>query len=165
MADAKRDKKTTAKPRTPRDNGRKDRVRGVREPKQPKSTPRRRSALEKDLSDFFGNVSGLLLMSGDQPSSVIVENNAPALAEAWAKLAEKHDGVKRIILALTRGSDWSQAIMITAATIIPIAAIHEWIPTHYAMPYLFAHGLVPESPEVSGETPESDERPTDPDAG
>jgi hypothetical protein len=83
-------------------------------------------------------------------------NGAPAMADAWATLAERNKGVRDALSTLLTASDWGGVIMATGATLLPVLRRHDVIPSGFAMPQ--------EEPETPAEgLPEVEE--TEPDEG
>ena len=79
--------------------------------------------LEKKLLEFFQGISmALALVNAND--AIIIEENAEALAHAYAKLAKENAAFKRILDRLLEGSAWSEAVMVTLMTAVPIAANH-----------------------------------------
>lgn len=130
-------------------------------------TTGRKKSMEAPLRELFKGAADLVELAGDDYCSGIIRDRADHLAKAWGKLAKRNDTVYRILLTLTSTSEWGEAVMITLATAVPIAAHHGWLPEEAAM--LSTMGfVVPPSQEVAdaeaaaAETPPAPEREPEP---
>ena len=120
----------------------------------PKPAPRRtrKPTLESELQDVFSTISVAILATGDMYCAEVVATQAEPLAKAWAELAQKHEGVRRVLERMMQGSAWSGVIIATSATVIPIAAHHGAWPKGFPMPFSFGIGPPPPpSPEVQNQ--------------
>jgi hypothetical protein len=117
------------------------------EPKPPREPPEARklriSELQKQLGEAFAVVSMLVMTTGDKYCATIIAGQADALAEAWAELAKVNPRVKAILEMMLSGSAWGKVVMLTAATVIPIAAHHGVWPKGAPMPFEFGLGPPP----------------------
>lgn len=162
-ADAEKDKKAT--PKVPPSNGAGDAPpdRSAVKPtsetppgadSEKKPPPRRRPPREKplkvQLEDLFGGMSLMVMASGDEYCANVIATQAEPLAIAWSELATKNPRVEMILRSILEGSAWGNVIVITAATVIPIAAHHGLYPAGFPMPFSFGLGPPP-SPEVDQE--------------
>lgn len=123
-------------PTEPDDNG--------RPPPERPSVSRKGPVLQRQLAEFFAGASLAAMVAGDEFSANILAQQAEPLAAAWYRLAEQNPRVKAVIEKMVGGSAWGEALLVTAATVLPIAAHHKLIPPEVAGPF----GFVPKSPEV-----------------
>lgn len=96
-----------------------------REPPPPR--PKRKPTavqLNGKLEDFFGGVALAVMALGDDHCANILATQAKPLAEAYARLAERNDRVKRILENLTSTGAYGEVVAVTLATALPIAAHH-----------------------------------------
>jgi hypothetical protein len=97
------------------------------EPEAP--TPKRRAApLEPQLKEFF---AGITIAVGlfDTYDAQVLARQTDALAGAYARLARENATVDRVLRGILQGSTYSEVIMVTAATAVPILAHHDLLPT------------------------------------
>lgn len=90
-------------------------------------TPKRKPtavALSGKLEDFFGGVALAVMAMGDQHCAEILATQAKPLAEAYTRLAERNDRVKKLLEALTTTGAYGEVVAVTLATALPIAAHH-----------------------------------------
>lgn len=116
----------------------------------PSIPARSRSAsrnLETRLEEFFGGVAVAIAATGDPVCSRHVARQAKPLASAWNNLARENPRVRKIIERALSGGAWGEVILVTSATVIPIAAHHGLLPDSFPVPFSFGIG-VPESEEV-----------------
>lgn len=124
-------------------------------PAPPKPKVLRYNDLQKQLEDLFGGVAIMVMTTGDDHCANVIATQAAPLAEAWTELAKKNTRVKAMLEMLLQGSAWGQVVMVTAATVIPIAAHHGFYPKGFPMPFTF--GLGP-PPPASSDVREAEEK-------
>lgn len=121
-------------------------------------TPRklRHAELRSQLEDLFGGVAIMVMTTGDEYCANVIATQAEPLAEAWSELAKKNARVKAMLEMLLQGSAWGQVVMVTAATVIPIAAHHGFYPKGFPMPFSFGVGPPPPASDDVREAGEKD---------
>jgi hypothetical protein len=93
----------------------------------PPKPPRRRPAaasLEGKLKDFFAGISIMIAATGDHHCAGIIADQTDLLAASYTRLAERNDRVRAFLEALTAGGAYGEAVAVTLATALPIAAHH-----------------------------------------
>lgn len=105
---------------------------GDKAPKAP-AKARKTEALARDLEAFLVTVS-IGVSVADATDGAIVANGAPALAQAWAKLAAKNPKVDAALRNLMAGSAYSEVVVATAMVVLPIMAHHNLLPEKVAAP-------------------------------
>lgn len=84
--------------------------------------------LQKSLEELFSAPAYVYAINGDQWAQDHITENAPKLAEAYYKLAQKNPAVKRTLERLTTGSAWGGVAVATGATVLPLLAHHQLLP-------------------------------------
>lgn len=94
----------------------------------PPARSRRPSAPPKNLTgqlqEVFESIGASLILAGDFHCGELFTEHAPALAEAYARVAEKNPKIKEWFTRLSTGSDYAKAIGVTLTLVIPILAHH-----------------------------------------
>jgi hypothetical protein len=98
------------------------------EPKRPGG--KRGSTLERDLKATLDGVATALLFINPTDGQIIARRS-DQLASAWARLANKNPGVRRVLVALTTGSAYGEVVIASLLVVIPILANHKLIPENY----------------------------------
>jgi hypothetical protein len=133
---------------------------GAKEKPKPRE---RKPALEPAVRELLETVAGILALKGDAYPAEILETNAAQLASAYARLAKRNKAVRRILEALTSGGDYGEAVMVTLATLVPIAVFYGWLPTDSPLPMFGAPP--PPSREVRDHAAKPPPAPVKPPAG
>jgi hypothetical protein len=97
-----------------------------------KSAPTRRGPqpkLQKSLEELFAAPALVYSLAGDEWAAQFVSGHAPALAEAWYKLAQENVAVRRILERITTGTAWGGVIVSTGMVVLPLAAHHGILPS------------------------------------
>lgn len=139
--------------RTRRDAPKGDAPKAAPKPKRATAPSGRADALSKAedrLNEMFGGIAmfqgtaaGLSGNPAHIQGAAITAQFGPGVSQAWIQLARENDGVKRIILRLTEGTAWGEAIFITLG---------------YAYCTAQAYGALPENaPNIWGPVQPSDE--------
>lgn len=132
-------------------------------PQRNSSPPRKGEIkdLEAALTQLFALPALVFQLRGDDWCASHMLTNAEVPARAWAKLAEQNPRIFSLLKALTTGGAYGEALMSTAAFVIPILAHHDKAPKEVAE--LFGVGEVPdwEGPNVEHIEPPMSEDSSD----
>jgi hypothetical protein len=125
--------------------------------KPPKSDrPRGRPPeLQKQLEDLFLGIGLMTAGAVNEFDGEVIRDNAAALAENWAKVAQSNATVKKFLTSFMETGAWSGAIMSTAAVAIPIMQNHGAIPGNIPTPFKTP-------PHLQRQQPATRPRPTPP---
>lgn len=115
-------------------------------------TPRPRAAsptIKRRLREVF-NLAGGLVSLADAFDGQVILANADELAEAWAKVAERHPRIKLALDGFERGGIYGAAAIATASVLLPILAHHRLLPPSMAQLGAIVGGPAMPSPAPAG---------------
>lgn len=84
--------------------------------------------LQKRLEELFSLPALMYSWNGDTYPVAIINQRAPAMAEAWYDLANQNPAVKRVLQRITEGGAWGGVILSSAAMVLPLLQYHGMIP-------------------------------------
>jgi len=87
----------------------------------------RKTDLEKDLGQLFMTLA-LLGSMVNQYDGMVIANNAPQMAAAWAALARQNPQVEKVLRSLMSGGAFGAVVITTLPVIIAISANHGLLP-------------------------------------
>lgn len=130
---------------------------GKEKPKAPELLTAKQ--IESRLRELVDGIGAFVEEAGDSYCGGILQTRAPSLAGAYARLAQRNKGVRRMLSSLLTTSDWAEVLMLTAGTAIPIAAHHGWVPEGMAQVFTLGLAQPPPSDEVAGHSRRRAEQP------
>lgn len=84
--------------------------------------------LQASLEELFSAPALVYAARGDAWAQNHIATSAPAVAKAWADLADESPAVKRILSRITEGTAWGAVIVATGAYAVPLVAHHGLLP-------------------------------------
>jgi len=139
---------------------RRARVRKPRSDRGKPRTPRAPSSasVRKRLAEITNLIGGVVSMF-DQYDGHVILSNADALADGWAKVAERHPRIRQALDGFEAGGVYGGAIIATLFVAVPILAHHRMLPPQIAGAAAVAGVPVPTPAPSSGT---GDDRPREP---
>lgn len=107
--------------------------------------------IEKRLEDTLGGIAIAFQMSGDTFCATVVAERGGELATAWARLASRNAGVRRVLERMLAGGEWGEVVFATLPVVALIGWHHGLIPDEVGTRLAVAYGLVPEQGEPAGD--------------
>lgn len=86
--------------------------------------PPRKGSLEARLGELIGGFALPFAAMGDMHCAGVIAQRGPALAGAWAELAQQNAAVKRVLERMLSGGAWGGVIVSTLAIAVPMAQHH-----------------------------------------
>lgn len=102
-------------------------------PPRGKSAPRKQKTkrafrpigqLQDDLNNAFGLLGIAFAAKGDMHCAGVIADNSEALVASWCKLAERNDGVRRVLEWFTATGQYGSLLFSTLAVALPIMQHH-----------------------------------------
>lgn len=114
------------------------------------------SDLETSLNNLFGAIGLMFMVRGDAHCAGVIADGSPNLVSSWCRLAERNDGVRRVLEAITATETYGGLVMSTAAIAIPIMHHHGVLIPH-AFPIELFNSMTGVGTEQEDEEAEPDE--------